>query len=371
MRTDFRWDLAITHGGTELPGFISQYFNDPHRQILLIGGAGFDPRTTLVAEALTAAVQARISALLIQESRPDPDPVLAELAGENLTRLEEAIPDHTVLPVDIFGTDNSVVGGRRAATQLHQQDLSTATDIVVDISALSVGTSFPIIRYLIEQIHAGQATYNLHVMVAHQPELDARIHAVPADTAVHVHGFNGGLTLSTGTTQPARLWLPQLAHGRGTTLRRIHETLNPEEVCPVLPFPAGHPRLGDELLEELLETDGFPWHIDARSIVHADEDDPLDLYRTIMRLHSLRIPVFAEVGGSQLIVSPVGSKVMALGSLLAALERDLPVVYIEDFSYELRGNLDLDLNPPELMHVWLEGEPYPSDRPAMRRIDHE
>lgn len=369
MREDFRWDLAITHRGTQLSAFVDEYFNDASRRILLIAGAGFDPRTGLVATALKAANRAGLSALLIQETRSETDKTLAGLAAGNLKQLADLVPAHTILDIPIFGTDNSVIGGRRAATQLSAQDMTAYTDVVVDISALSVGTSFPVVRYLIELIHAGRTSSNLHVMIAHQPELDAKIRAIPTDTVVPVHGFNGGLSLMSRTQQAAILWLPQLANGRSSTLRRIYESVNPDEVCAILPFPASHPRLGDSLLEELLDAEGSPWHMDARSIVHADEDDPLDLYRTILRLHALREPVFREVGGSKLILSPVGSKVMALGALLAALEKDLPVVYLEDFSYELQGSLDEELAPPELMHVWLEGDPYPTDRPPIRRID--
>lgn len=367
MRNDYRWDLAITHRGSELDAFIDEYFNDAERKILLVAGAGFDPRSGLVAAALARATDAVISALLINEVRTESDPDLVRLADSNLRGLVTAVPDHDVMEVTVFGPDNSVVGGRRAAAQLSGVTLTKYTDIVVDISALSVGVSFPMIRYLVDRIDTGALEANLHVMVAHQPQLDAKIRAVPTDSAAPVHGFNGGLTLVSGTRQAAKLWLPQLALGRAATLRRIYEAISPDEVCAILPFPASHPRLGDELLEEVRGTGGFPWHMDARSIVHADEDDPLDLYRTILRLYTLREPVFREVGGSQLILSPVGSKVMALGALLAALERDLPVVYLEDFSYELHGKLDEQLPPPELMHVWLEGTPYPTDRPELRR----
>lgn len=371
MSSEYRWDLAITHRGAELELFVEQYFNRAERRILLIAGAGFDPRTSLVAKALSAATKAELSALLIQEVRPESDPELVALATANLEQLTELVPESTTLLIDIFGTDNSVVGGRRAATQLSTQELDKYTDIVVDISALSVGPSFPMIRYLIDLVQVRKAAPNLHVMVAHRPELDAKIRAIPTDSAVPVHGFNGGSTLMSVNQRAARLWLPQLASGRAGTLRRLYESIRPDEVCAILPFPASHPRLGDSLLEELLGSDGFPWTMDARSIVHADEDDPLDLYRTVLRLHTLREPVFREVGGSHLVLSPVGSKVMALGALMAALEKDLPVVYLEDFSYELQGELDDSTPTPELMHVWLEGDAYPEDRPPLRRVDNE
>ncbi len=109
------------------------------------------------------------------------------------------------------------------------------------------------------------------------------------------------------------------------------------------------------------------WSVDTRNIVYAAEDDPLDLYRTILRLDDLRKPVFQEVGGSLLVLSPTGSKVMALGALMAALERDLPVAYLESIGYDLDGSVSTTSATPNLLHVWLEGDVYPQPRPALRR----
>ena len=66
-----------------------------------------------------------------------------------------------------------------------------------------------------------------------------------------------------------------------------------------------------------------------------------------------------------LILSPLGSKVMALGALLAALDRDLPVVHLEAIGYELEGSVPKTIDPRSLIHVWLEGEVYPQPRPAL------
>jgi hypothetical protein len=273
-----------------------------------------------------------------------------------------------LLPITVFGTDNSVTGGRAAALAISKVGLDGITDVVVDLSALSIGVSFPIIRWLLETAVADRPEINIHIFVAHQPDLDARIRAIPSDIPVPVHGFNGRMSLSAGSQRQAKLWLPQLATGRTATLRRIHDAVVPDEVCVVLPFPANDARAGDALLIEMLESGGIPWEMDSRSIVYADESDPLDLYRTIMRLHALREPVFAETGGSTLILSPVGSKVMALGALLAALERDLPVIYLEDFGYEFVAGAQVPTATPELMHVWLEGDPYTFKRPALTRL---
>ena len=66
-----------------------------------------------------------------------------------------------------------------------------------------------------------------------------------------------------------------------------------------------------------------------------------------------------------LILSPLGSKVMALGALMAALERDLPVAYLESISYELDETSLEEINQPNLIHLWLEGDAYSQPRPAL------
>ena len=247
---------------------------------------------------------------------------------------------------------------------LSRQRYEGVTDLVVDLSALSVGTSFPMVRYLVERIEHGKGPPNLHLFVAHDPELDAAIQSVPSDAPGYVHGFKGGSTLD-GSAAAAKLWLPQLASGRGGALSRLHAFVDPHDTCPILPFPAADPRLGDSLAEEFLTELETGWSVDTRNIVYADEGDPLDLYRTILRLDDLRKPVFQEVGGSLLVLSPLGSKVTALGALMAALERDLPVAYLESIGYDLDGSVVTTSKGPNLVHVWLEGDVYPQPRPAL------
>lgn len=99
--------------------------------------------------------------------------------------------------------------------------------------------------------------------------------------------------------------------------------------------------------------------------MYADEGDPLDLYRTILRLGDFRQQVFAESGGSILVLSPLGSKVMALGALMAALERDLPVAHIEPIAYRVHDSMPSTVSDPDMIHIWLEGSAYPSPRPPL------
>ena len=364
MGCERRWDPCIAHRGSELEEFLAYYFTQPDRNVLLVAGAGFDPRACAVAARLgnTATV---MRALLIKEDRPNPPQDQVDRAAENTETLLATLADLQVEPIDIFGSDGAVVGGRNIINVLSRQGLKGVTDVVVDISALSVGTSFPIIRYFVERIVRGKESANLHLFVAHDPCLDTDIRSKPSDTPGFVHGFKGRSTLFD-EADAARLWLPQLATGRRRALRLLYDFVNPHETCPIFPFPASNPRLGDELAEEYLtELERTWWPVDTRNIVYADESDPLDLYRTILRLDDLRQPVFAETGGSMLILSPLGSKVMALGALMAAMERDLPVAHLEPIGYELEASVPEKIDEPDLIHVWLEGDVYPQPRPAL------
>lgn len=368
MGRERRWDPCISHRAEAAETFIADYFAEAGRSTLVIGGAGFDPRSTAVA-VLLQKTTAKVRALFLQENRPKPAKALVDRALANATLLANAIPDHVVTPVDIFRGDGAVVGGRNAVAIVGRECFDGVTDIIVDISALSVGTAFPIIRYLVEGCERGRTPANLHLFVAHDPALDGAIGSISGDAPSYVHGFRGGSTLDA-SAGAAKLWLPQLASGRRAALARLHSFVDPHDTCPILPFPATDARRGDRLAEEYLNELESAWSVDTRNIVYADEADPLDLYRTILRLDDLRKPVFREVGGSYLVLSPLGSKVMALGALMAALERDLPVAYLEAIGYELDASTAATEGAPNIIHIWLEGDVYPRPRPGIYTEGH-
>jgi hypothetical protein len=354
-----RWDPCIAHRGDEVRSFVQDYFKA--RKCLFVAGAGFDPRSSVVAKELTSVCKST-TAFLVKENRPSPTQDLVQRAEASRIDLAACFAQHQVASIDIFGADGAVIGGRGVVAALNQQDFGGITDVAIDISALSVGTSFPLVKYLVQCIENGKGPKNLHVFVAHDPALDDAIVPVSSDTPGYIHGFRGGSTLNK-TASAAKLWLPQLARERRSALIRLHDFVAPHDTCPILPFPASNPRLGDVLANDFLSEFESAWSVDTRNIVYAAEDDPLDLYRTILRLDDLRRPVFEEFGGSLLVLSPVGSKIMALGALMAALERDLPVAYIESVGYNFEDSGAQ--RTPFLVHIWMEGEVYPKPRPPL------
>jgi len=358
--TDARlWDRCISHSGREAEEFIADYFGDENRAAVCIGGAGFDPRSTIIAERLSAVMGERLGGLFIREERPNPKHVLIERADANAKRLSELMADKMIVPIEIFLADNAVIGGRTAVREAAEFDVSGMTDIVIDTSALSLGISFPIVRFLWERLQKQPENVNLHLMVLDEPETDQAIEATAGDRVTPIHGFKGLVGLDS-KMRAARLWLPLLLKRQRSVLEHIHSDISPDDVCPILPFPASNPRLADELIEYYADEFENTWEVDPRNLVYADEHNPLDLYRTTLRIDDARRRVFSEVGGSLTILTPAGSKVLAIGSLMAAIERDFPVIYVETVAYEVDdAKLDAQRERPgEIVHVWLAGDAY-------------
>lgn len=266
--------------------------------------------------------------------------------------------------IQIFARDNAIIGGREAAKLMTGQSLDGITDVFVDMSALSIGVAFPIIKHFIDVLSAVSGPVaNLHVIACHNPQIDDAVSSNPSDTVAPIHGFRGGWGLDE-KSRAAILWMPQLGRGKRPVLSRIFQMLrNVQEdtvVCPILPFPSSQPRLPDELIEEFAEELQLAWSVDVRDLIYADEKSPLDLYRTILRIDDARRRVFASVGGSQIILSPLGSKALSLGALMAALERDdFTILHVEAIGYTLDASrADSVAVPDELVHIWLHGDAY-------------
>lgn len=172
----------------------------------------------------------------------------------------------------------------------------------------------------------------MYLMAVDEPATDDEIYPTACDIVEAIHGFKGGLNLFD-SAKAAKLWLPQLIKGRRAVLERIHSYVRPHDVCPILPFPSIHPRIADGLIEHYSVEFESTWEVDPRNIIYADVKKPLDLYRTILRIADARKRVFAETGGSLIVLSPIGSKIPAIGALMAAIERDFPIAHVEAIAY--------------------------------------
>ncbi len=88
----------------------------------------------------------------------------------------------------------------------------------------------------------------------------------------------------------------------------------------------------------------------------------MDVFRTISRLHQVRERVFGQDGRKTVsILSPSGWRVGSVGMLLAAIEHDLPMLYVETVGYSSSSAIPQVVEAPEpdvAWHLWLAGTPY-------------
>ena len=175
--------------------------------------------------------------------------MITQLAAEREQQLRDfAACPMQVVDVRILAEDGAPVGGRNACMQVHQWlNAKAYTDVVVDATGIAghglsdCQAALPTVATHSDSCASagGRQQPNLHkrrVGIQRPRRLDAWI---PAET--ETDDFSEAL----------KLWVVQLSEKAGVSLQTMFRELDsPEEVCPVLPFPAMNPRRADELLFE-------------------------------------------------------------------------------------------------------------------------
>ena len=82
MSHECRWDPSIVNRGDDVDGFLAPNLGKSDRRILLVAGAGFDPRALVVAARLRD-MDLIVHAVLIKEKRPDPPQNLLDRTNAN------------------------------------------------------------------------------------------------------------------------------------------------------------------------------------------------------------------------------------------------------------------------------------------------
>lgn len=352
------WSNCITNFDDDVATFVGDYFSDPSRKVLLVAAAGFDPRSQRVSKMLTDTLGNRLTAYYIREERPGATDELIKRADENEVALKAIVPDSRVLKIDVFADDGAPVGGARLVAEILSNPIgSDVTDIILDLSALSIGVGFPAAKLLLEECEDGEARA-FHLMIVSNPELDDLISSVPSSRISPVKGFAPDVGMSS--LEVAQIWIPQLARGRASALTQIGATPgNWYKICPVLPFPARNPRRADDLLTEYQNELVNEWEIDPRDIVYASEKNPLDCYRTLSTLKQRFDRTMDGTYEPRMVLSPLGSKVLAAGAMMAAIEHGMSVQYVETESYDFSAAKSSLGGPTDmLVHLVLSGPLY-------------
>lgn len=335
--------------------------------VCLITGIGFDPRCRTALERILSVSPANVVSILGLRLRTPLDSIapvqtttgFAEQNLQAITRSGAAV----IAVADVHLQDeNGFPSGGRSALNLvatHIDTLRGFTHIVVDISGLPRSIFYPVISFLCHRSDMG-IIRNLHVAVSENSELDEKIHLSEFGDADYIHTFRlvGDKKL---------VWLPVIASRERDRILKIFNQLKDDclEICPVLPFPASNLRKPDEVLIDNNDVLFQELSVTPSNFLLCDETNPFDIYRKIVDLHDYYVEKLAVlVGDVTTVVSPLSSKLLSLGALLAAIERKLPVSYVEAGLYNLEPNgvqlyERMHLEPTE---IWLTGEPYRDGR---------
>lgn len=350
LSTDFRafWGNRLADGGSAC----------------VIAGVGFDPRAVhalQLMEQVADPKQISFGALTFQPpaALAQPGSTVTDLSKTNSTLLGSLKSKPLfVKDVTLYDQSSHAIGGRTALNHVSEvlDQLGKFRDVVVDISGMPRTIFFPILAFLCKRADEGKLQ-NLHVVVTEDSGVDSGIHGREYSAADYVHPFR----------LPRRkklVWLPIVAQQETVRLRKIHDLVKADcvEICPVVPFPSRTFRRADDILIDLGEVLFEGFLISKSNILMCDEGNPFDVYRKILQIDDYyhdRLASLATLKDVTTVVSPLSSKMLSLGALLAAIERQLPICHAGARAYAVDTAVAAPVSPSAVTtEIWLTGEPY-------------
>lgn len=359
------WDIPMM--ATDGPPNGAQAVDDVLRtasrrndRTLFVMSAGFDPRST---SGLSRFIEATGSAphVLVINPQPSREAIPGSLTDRRVEN-QEAIAKLTAdrhHRWDYPGVFDEASAGRQLARDLTAQNCIRHMDAVIfDMSAFPTTLAFPMINALLRTAGSPGFPSELLVLVTENPQLDGDITDDGLSAAHPLSGF--GRRSRRARSNAIRVWAPILGRGAGPAMKKIADHLDPQEVCPILPFPARSPRLADQLLLEHRELIIGRFEVQPTSFIYAAETNPFDLYRTIVKFDADYQAILAPIGGADVTLSCHGSKLLSIGALLAAYECGLQVLAVRATKRSLNPShwQPEARQADQLACMWLKGEPY-------------
>lgn len=366
MVIERQWDDAIHLKGESFEDFWKQRL-EQKRDILVICGLGWDPRMTTLLSVLKDFGGRGLRHIHLINYRPSPsfESPYKKFIDKNVEE-KEKLCAHWMVEKEINiitrKEDNRYAGDDEISRFYTGSDISQYTEILVDISALPKSLYFTLLLVLVKKCKNLNERINLHVIACQDVDLDNQI-IESTDDLRYLKGFAGKMRSVSQKNLP-RIWAPILTGSCTIVLRRLHEFLEPKDIYPVLPFPARNIRNDDDLLMEYHSIFVDEWDLNPLNIIYAAEDDPLDIYRSLMNLYDQQMEALSPLGGISMIFSCLSSKISSIGAFMAAFEKRIAVAHgigrhdpknISDhyWSDEYKKRFKKNLHS-----IWLTGEPY-------------
>ena len=350
----------------DFAGFWAHRTKSVDVRVLAIVGVGFDPRCLVALKSIAAlGIGDRLGYLALNWiARPalgKSGIATEKLAKEHVAELKKigGCRQEGLYTIEIQDREGHNVAGRSTVSAVDEKKIfGRYTDVLVDISGMPRGAYFPLIAYLLRLADKG-VFHNLHVSVVEDPLLDAKISGREYGHADYLHTFRH-------QGEDKLVWLPIIGANEIARLEKIYDKIKSScvEICPILPFPARSLRRVDDIAVRHFDLLFEGFSVSPDNLLLCDESNPFDIYRKILEVEDYyrqRLGDFPAIGKVTTVVSPLSSKTLSLGMLLAAIERSLPVCHVEAGTYQVDldsdGRLAADTTraPSE---IWLAGEPY-------------
>jgi len=338
------WDHYVFRRGDGVHELWDDLLKDRPVNLLYIAGRGFDVRAQSVMRDFVAGQQGAgrqtVSAklLLLGFHGYELDADIEALTQENAGALEAIFaPLGKTVTVTIARREGeeeaSASDALRQRVKAVLDEIAGKTDIILDVSSLPRATYLALLTNILHRLvpakvpaegtehplYAGGV--NFQVLVAEDAKLDGQIRAEdPSNDLVNIPGFLATWQLESVQDWPL-VWFPVLGEGRVNQLQKIGGSIPAEaEVCPVVPHPSKDPRRADRLLVEYREPLFDSRKTPTSNILYAQEAQPFEAYRQILGAMKRYQNSMSILGGCRLVMSPLGSKLITLGTGLACFE---------------------------------------------------
>lgn len=370
-----RWGTYVHEVGPALVDLLREQSikRDKSKKVCLILGCGFDPRMLgglQMLQQIFNPTEMVAIVLLFDEGPTSPSRRYDALVQENLAKLKNVIPAGQIEDrnINMFSAEGRRITSRSAEAAFRSpSELQQFSDIFVDVSSLPRTVYFPVVAKLLYLLDGmtGTGVPNLFALVSESAALDKCIVDEGIDEdAGYIHPFRGGVDRESAAGVP-RVWFPILGECQHLQLVRIHDLINPAEICPLLPSPSIDPRRADNLVLEYREILLDRLRVETRNFIYASETNPFEVYRQLRRSILHYGDALKELGGSNAVISTNSSKLLSVGALLAAYELkrggiDIAVAHVETHGYTLNGSADVNqlAGESELYGLWLSGDCY-------------
>lgn len=338
------WDHYVFRRGDGVHELWDDLLKDRPVKLLYIAGRGFDVRAQSVMREFVAGqqgagrktVSAKLLLLGFQGYELDDD--IETLTQENAAALQAVFAPLgetvTVTVAQAEGEEEtSASDALRQRVKAVLDEMDGKTDIVLDVSSLPRATYLALLTNVLQRLvpnkvpvdGADHPLYangvNFQVLVAEDAKLDGQIRAEdPSNDLVNIPGFFATWQLESVQYWPL-VWFPVLGEGRVNQLQKIAASIPTEaEVCPVVPHPSKDPRRADRLLVEYREPLFDSRRTPTSNILYAQESQPFEAYRQLLGAMKRYQNSMAILGGCRLVMTPLGSKLITLGTGLACFE---------------------------------------------------